>query len=270
LSKKARNPSDPVGDASGGSEGADAPSLAMNPELEAALRDAVDSVEAGNAAVEKNLETDEFEVDIDSDINSDINSDMNADTKPNGERALDQKSPKEIRLTEATGEFIDEEVERLREELIGSQDRHMRLQADFENFRKRALKERTELIQYGHENLVKDLLSTVDNLDRAIEHTQQSDGGDLESLLQGVELLQRELHAILERHAVSEISAMGGAFDPALHEAMAQVPDGSVAPNTVIDVLQKGYQLHGRLLRPSRVVVAREPEKSEVDGGETG
>lgn len=275
MSKKARKPSGSAGDAATDNAGAGGSSLAMNAELEAALRDAVDSVEADsfdadNAAGEKDLAAEEFEIDVDAGINADTDADTDPDTKPDTEGESKAAEPKEIRLTEATGEFIDEEVDRIREELIQSQDRHLRLQADFENFRKRALRERTELIQYGHENLVKDLLSTVDNLDRAIEHTQQSDGGDLESLLQGVELLQRELHAMLERHAVSEINAMGGAFDPALHEAMAQVPDASVAPNTVIDVLQKGYQLHERLLRPSRVVVAREPEKTEVDGGETG
>ncbi len=253
MSNKARKQSGSAAGAPSGSEDTDGPSLALNPELEAALREALESVDAATAAVEADVE-----IDTESDFESGF------------EGELSEAEPEEIRLTEAAeGEFIDEELERIRGELIQSQDKQMRLQADFENFRKRALRERTELIRYGHENLVKDLLSTVDNLDRAIEHTQQSDGGDLESLLQGVELLQRELHAILERHAVREIEAMGRAFDPALHEAMAQVPDASVAPNTVIDVLQKGYQLHGRLLRPTRVAVAREPEKAKIDGGET-
>lgn len=251
MSKKPSRNSNPTG-AQG--DDADGPKLAMDPELEAALRDAVDSVETAKP----DGDADEIELDIEADLD--------ADTQP-----MPDREPEEIRLTEAaSGEFIDEEMDRIRDELIQSQDRYTRLQADFENFRKRAARERSELVQYGHENLVKDLLSTVDNLDRAIEHTQQSDGGDLESLLQGVELLQRELQAILERHAVTEIDAMGGAFDPALHEAMAQVPDASVAPNTVIDVLQKGYQLRGRLLRPTRVVVAREPDKPEVEGGAAG
>jgi molecular chaperone GrpE len=230
----------------------DGSSLAPNPELEAALREAVDAVDAAADAVETEIE-------------KDIEIETGIDAEPREEESEDLSS-----THSAKDESVDEELERVRDELIQSKDKQLRLQADFENFRKRALRERHELLQYGHENLVKDLLSTVDNLDRAIEHTQQSDGGDLESLLRGVEMLQRELHAILERHSVSEIDAMGGAFDPALHEAMAQVADASVAPNTVIDVLQKGYQLRGRLLRPARVVVAREPEENEVDGGETG
>jgi len=248
----------PINRAPDDSEGDDGPSLAIDPELEAALRDAVDSVDANARAAAQ-----EKDVDMDADLEAEL--------EDAAQRNPTQGDAGELRLTEsAEGEFIDEEIDRLREELIQTQDKHLRLQADFDNFRRRAQKERQELLQYGHENLVKDLLSTVDNLDRAIEHTQQSDGGDLESLLQGVELLQRELHAILERHAVTEIQAMGGQFDPALHEAMAQVPDASVPPNTVIDVLQKGYQLRGRLLRPTRVVVAREPEKNEVDGGGAG
>ncbi len=160
-------------------------------------------------------------------------------------------------------------------ELKQTQDRLLRLQADFENFRRRALKEKTEAHQYGHQNLVKDLLSTVDNLDRAIEHSSRSGGGDLESLMQGVELVQRELLGALAKNGVTRIEAVGECFDPALHEAMAQLPDASVAPNTVVEELQKGYKLRDRLLRPSRVVVARAPdEESSATGvgaeGEAG
>lgn len=145
-------------------------------------------------------------------------------------------------------------------ELKQTQDRLLRLQADFENFRRRALKEKTEAHQYGHLNLVGDLLSSVDNLDRAIDHARQSEGGDLESLLEGVELVRREFLTALTKHGVVCIEAMGEVFDPALHEAMAQAPDASVAPNTVVQELQKGYRLRDRLVRPSRVIVARSPD----------
>jgi molecular chaperone GrpE len=153
-------------------------------------------------------------------------------------------------------------------ELAKSQDRLLRLQADFENFRRRALSERHDLYQYGHENFVKDLLLTVDNLDRAIGHARESGGGDLEDFLQGVELVQQQFLEILENHSVSEVEAVGKSFDPAVHEAMAQLPDGSVAPNTVTEVLQKGYQLRDHLLRPARVVVAKAPEADTEDTGE--
>ena len=163
-------------------------------------------------------------------------------------------------------EFSEEEVERMAGQLVENRDKYVRLLADFDNFRRRAHKERQDVILYGHENLVKDLLSTVDNLDRAIEHAHQSNGGDLASLLQGVELVQRELYAVLAQHEVHVIDAEGAQFDPSLHEAMAHVQDDSAAPNSVIEVLQKGYQLRDRLLRPARVVVAKssaDDEKTE-------
>ena len=163
-----------------------------------------------------------------------------------------------------------DELESLRAELAGAEDRLLRGQADYENFRRRALRERTEAHNYGHQNLVKDLLSTVDNLDRAIDHARsasESGGGDLEGLLQGVELVRREFLGALARHGVNEIDALGQAFDPALHEAMAQKPDPSVAPNSVIEVLEKGYQLRDRLVRPARVVVTQAPE-GEGESGE--
>jgi len=151
-------------------------------------------------------------------------------------------------------------------DLEATRDRCLRLQADLENFRRRAAKERLEAEQYGHQNLVKDLLTAVDNLDRAIEHARRSDGADLESLLQGVELVRRDLVTALVKHGVAAIEATGRPFDPARHEAMAQAPDDSVAPNTVIEELQRGYVLRDRLLRPARVIVSRR-SGGEGEGG---
>jgi molecular chaperone GrpE len=163
------------------------------------------------------------------------------------------------------GEDEAGDVDALRGELAATEERMVRLQADFDNFRRRALKEREEAHQYGHENLVKDLLATVDNLDRAIEHARKSDGGDFQSMLQGVELVQRELLGALANHGVSEIEAGEVAFDPNVHEAMAQQENDSVPANTVIEVFQKGYRLRDRLLRPARVVVSKPAE-----GGDEG
>ena len=146
-------------------------------------------------------------------------------------------------------------------------DRLQRLQAEFENFRRRGLRERQEAFQYGHQNLVKDLLSAVDNLERAVEHSENSAGGDLQNLLQGVELVLRELLGALGMHGVRVIEAANEPFDPAVHEAMSQFTDPSVPTNTVVQVLQKGYQLRDRLLRPARVIVSRMPDDEPVFGG---
>jgi molecular chaperone GrpE len=108
----------------------------------------------------------------------------------------------------------------------------------------------------------------VDNLDRAIDHATRSGGAELESLLQGVELVRRDLLGALGRHGVSRIEARGKPFDPARHEAMAQVEDDAVAPNTVVEELQPGYLLRDRLLRPARVVVSRRGEGGGGSGSE--
>jgi molecular chaperone GrpE len=162
------------------------------------------------------------------------------------------------------------ETARLREELSASHDRLLRLQADFDNFRKRAARDREDALQFGPQNLVKDLLSVVDNLARAIDHARQSGGGDLEGLLQGVELVRRELESVLSKHNVREVEALGKAFNPAQHEAMAQIPVATVEPNTVVEVLQKGYQLRDRLIRPARVIVARKPDVPDAEGEPSG
>ena len=191
-----------------------------------------------------------------------------AETRQEAERVEEaEAAPEEAEAGAAEGEAASEEDLAL--ELEQAQERLLRLQADFENFRRRALKERTEAHQYGHQNLVKDLLLTVDNLDRAIDHAQKSEDGDLDGLLQGVDLVRRDLLAALARNGVASIEAVGKAFDPAHHEAVAQAPDASVAPNTVTEELQKGYLLRDRLLRPSRVIVSREPDEEGNDTEKT-
>jgi molecular chaperone GrpE len=176
----------------------------------------------------------------------------------------------EVLLEEPVDANPESEVSRLREELAASHDRLLRLQADFDNFRKRAQRDREDALQYGPQNLVKDLLSVVDNLARAIDHARQSGGGDLEGLLQGVELVRRELESVLAKNHVREVEALGKTFNPAQHEAMAQIPSTTAEPNTVVEVLQKGYQLRERLIRPARVIVARKPDKPDAEGEPSG
>jgi molecular chaperone GrpE len=151
----------------------------------------------------------------------------------------------------------ERELAALREEKARLDDRLIRLSADFDNHRKRVLREKQETLAYGHENVVKDLLPVVDNLERAIEHASASSGADFEGMLQGVELVRRELLAVLVKHGVGAIEAEGEAFDPNVHEALAQVEDPKVPAGRVARVLQKGYRLRDRLLRPARVLVSK-------------
>ena len=146
-------------------------------------------------------------------------------------------------------------------------EKSLRLQAEFENFRRRSLKEKQERLKFGHQNLVKDLLSAVDNLERALEHGAQNAGPEVRGILDGVELVHREVLGALAKHGVKEVEAEGQVFDPADHEALGQVPSAEVPPNTVLQVLEKGYVIHDRMLRPARVIVSREATPEEAGSG---
>lgn len=156
-------------------------------------------------------------------------------------------------------EELERRIQALEQEKSQLEERFIRLQADFDNHRKRTLREKQEALSYGHENVVKDVLVVVDNLDRAIEHASASSGADFEGMLQGVELVRRELLAVLVKHGVSAIEAEGEGFDPNIHEALAQMEDERVPAGRVARMLQRGYRLRDRLLRPARVMVSKGP-----------
>ena len=156
-------------------------------------------------------------------------------------------------------ELLEQRIQALEQEKAELEERLVRLHADFENHRKRTLREKQEALSYGHENVVKDVLVVVDNLDRAIEHASVSSGADFEGMLQGVELVRRELLAVLAKHGVSPIEAEGEGFDPNIHEALAQTADERIPAGRVARMLQKGYRLRDRLLRPARVMVSKGP-----------
>lgn len=146
-------------------------------------------------------------------------------------------------------------------ELDALRDKYLRLAADFENYKRRNLKERAELFNYGNENLIKELLPVVDNLERALGHARTGEeGSETQALVEGVELTHRSLLQVLERFGVQRVEAEGTEFDPKVHEAVRQIPSDAQPPGHVIEVFQTGYTLKDRLLRPAMVVVATEPE----------
>jgi molecular chaperone GrpE len=130
-------------------------------------------------------------------------------------------------------------------------DTLQRVKAEFDNYRKRALRDQEALVARAHERLVKELLPVLDDLGRALEAAEQHEEGKLE---QGVRLVHRALAGILEREGLAEIET-NGRFDPNIHEALLSQPSGA-EEGTVIEVVQKGYRLGDRVLRPARVVVA--------------
>ncbi|MFO0689225.1 MAG: nucleotide exchange factor GrpE [Myxococcota bacterium] len=169
-----------------------------------------------------------------------------------------------------TIELLSQELQELKrlheqkiEESAEQRDQFLRLQAEFDNFRRRSLKEKQESLRYGHQNLVKDLLSAVDNLERALEHGAQNAGSEVRGVLDGIALVHREILTAFEKHGVTQLDAQGQTFDPAVHEAIGQIPSAEVAANVVLQVLQKGYVIHDRMIRPSRVLVSREPTPQE-------
>jgi molecular chaperone GrpE len=151
--------------------------------------------------------------------------------------------------------------EQLRGEIEALKDRYLRMAAEYENQRRRMLREQQESAQFANENLIKELLATVDNLDRALGHARSGEGGTFnpEKLVEGVELTRRSLMNTLERNGLERVEAVGVKFDPRHHEAMRQIPTADQEPNTIVEVYQDGYLLKGRLLRPAMVAVASRP-----------
>jgi len=151
------------------------------------------------------------------------------------------------------------DVETLRRQLDEKQDRLLRALAEADNVRRRAQRDREEYLKYANESLLRDLIPVLDNLDRALEAARQR--GDAASVVEGVELVQREFRRVLERHGVTRYSALGEPFDPTRHEAVARVITKDAAPNTVVSEQLPGYLLHGRLLRAALVAVAAAPDE---------
>lgn len=145
----------------------------------------------------------------------------------------------------------DDELGRLRREVVELRDRSMRTLAEFDNFRKRTEREHRELRRYAASEPLRDFLEVLDNLERALAAS-----GSLEDLKTGVEMILRQMQDVLRQQGVQAVAAEGEPFDPNVHEAVAREESDAVEEPTVTEEMQKGYLLHERLLRPSRVKVA--------------
>ncbi|MGB2693402.1 MAG: nucleotide exchange factor GrpE [Thermodesulfobacteriota bacterium] len=156
---------------------------------------------------------------------------------------------KDIEETEAE---IENELEELNQQ-------YLRLAADFENYKRRMTKERADSVAYGNEELIKEMLNVLDNLQRALEHTEHQD--DAKPVIDGVKLVQKQFVSTLEKFGVKPIDASKGKeFDPMLHQAIEHVESDEIAPGLVLSEMLTGYKLKDRLLRPALVVVAKGSE----------
>ena len=130
-----------------------------------------------------------------------------------------------------------------------------RVQADFENFRKRALRDQERLVAHAHERLVRELLPILDDLERTLEAAERHEEAQL---VEGVKLVEKSLRAALAKEGLKEI-VTEGQFDPHVHEALLTQPSDRAEPGSVVDVVQRGYRLGDKVVRPARVIVAAEP-----------
>jgi molecular chaperone GrpE len=149
------------------------------------------------------------------------------------------------------------DVDRLQMELADAKDRALRAQAELENFRKRNRRDTEEQLRYANAGLMRDLLPAIDNLRRAIVSASKT--GESGSVVDGVQMVADQLEAILSKHHCRRIDAAGAAFDPNQHEAAMQQPSDAVPAGHVAAVLQEGYLLHDRVLRPAQVIVSSGP-----------
>ncbi|MFO7838782.1 MAG: nucleotide exchange factor GrpE [Desulfosalsimonadaceae bacterium] len=198
-----------------------------------------------------------------------LDSEMNeAGTGNSGAEGEEKSKAEEAALQgaedgEETIEQLKSELEQVRQEAKDEHDRLMRLSAEFENYKKRMNRQSDEFKKYANESLLKELLTVVDNLERAITSTNGDKGVEKEGcVVEGVEMTLNEILKILSNYNVEPIEAKGKPFDPVYHEAMMQQESDEYPENTVINELQKGYMLHDRLLRPSMVVVSKPKSKT--------
>ncbi len=150
---------------------------------------------------------------------------------------------------------LEEKLAAAKDEAKSAYDRFLRVSAEFDNYKKRILRETSDARKYANEALLKSLLSVVDNLDRALAASK--DKSTASGLIDGVEMVLEELLKILDKFSVKPIEALEKSFDPAYHQAMGQEKTDKVPENTIVQEFQKGYTYHDRLLRPAMVIVAK-------------
>ncbi len=185
-----------------------------------------------------------------------------------GEDALSSASARSNAVPDETSqeEQLDDVIVKLNEENKQLKDKLMRTIADMENLRQRTKREKADTAKYAVSKFAGDILGVSDNLHRAFEHVETeklADNPDLKTLYEGVEMTERELEKVLERHGITRLSPKGERFDPNLHQAMFKIPNPDVAEGTVLQVIQAGYVIGDRLLRSAMVGVSTGGPKAE-------
>ena len=169
--------------------------------------------------------------------------------------SLPETEVKDEVKAEQNSEALRKELEEKEKEAKDNLDRFLRVAADLENYKKRAAREKEDYLKFANEDLIKAILPVIDNLERAVNHSEKA--VDLQSLVTGVKLTIQQLLQSLNKFGLSSIESVGKPFDPAVHEAMMVVETDQHEPNQVVEEFHKGYLLHDRLIRPAGVSVSK-------------
>jgi molecular chaperone GrpE len=182
--------------------------------------------------------------------------------KPKKEKA--NGNIEEVTAAEISGTSVDNketasaEEDLLKKERIRAQnmeDRFLRVNAEFENYKKRMIRESSDRLKYFHLDFIKELLPSLDNLERAISHAK-SENNDVDSMIEGLEMVNKMTHEVFEKFGVSKVDTIGEVFDPNFHQAVGVVESDSVPENHIVEECLGGYLLHDRIIRPAMVRVS--------------
>ncbi len=152
---------------------------------------------------------------------------------------------------------LQDELAKALDDLTVHKEQYLRTLAEMENLRKRTQRDKEDLAKYANESILREILPVIDNLERAVEHAEQADSND--GLFEGVQMTLTQFSQLLSKFGVEPVDAVGQPFDPAYHQAMGQMESEDYPVNTVVQQMQKGYQLNKRLLRPAFVMLAKAP-----------
>ncbi len=181
-----------------------------------------------------------------------------------------ERKNKELQEKEREAVSLNNELKQIKKEIKSLDleansylDHLKRLKAEYENYKKRAVKERGQMVLWAVEDFVKELLPVLDNFERAIDSSRSSQ--DFSSLVEGIQLVSNQFKSVLEKQGLKEIKAKGSQFDPYLHEAIMRIKSKDYPDNLVVEELQRGYKFKGKVLRPSMVKVNKrgDSDKSE-------
>jgi molecular chaperone GrpE len=167
------------------------------------------------------------------------------------------KAEVEKRESGKPGEELEGQIRAAEQEAKNHYDKLLRVMAEFENFKKRMQREKSEHQQYSNEKVLVDMLPVLDDFDRILEHIPKDHSKDVDNLAHGIELVRKNMLTALGKHGLHEIEALGSPFDPNVHEAVSTAPAEDADSDTVTEVHRKGYMLGDRLLRAAMVTVSK-------------